>query len=147
MPNPYIIGGVSILVALMAWRLFAAHERIGELEAKLEVQAAETLEATNANDSNQLTIEGLTERIDIMVEQRRVDAEERERILVERDEIVMRLRMESDRLREERQDEIMENTDCAELSALRVSDFCPSTGRQLRLRSGGQGGDRDTDSS
>lgn len=144
--NPYLIGGSVALIVLLGWLLKGSYERAGELEAKLATQALEAEEAANANLTNQTTITRLQSRIEELVAQRRADAAERERLLLERDDTLRRLRIENDRLREEREDEITENEDCAELSALRVSDFCPAAGQQLRLRSGSPGSHGDQDS-
>jgi glycyl-tRNA synthetase beta subunit len=145
--NPYVIGGVALIIAIMGWQLKSSITRNGELEAKLETQAEETLECTDANASNDETITTLEDRIAAMIEERQVDAAERERILTEREQELLRARAEADRLRELRDDEQAENQDCADLLSLDVERFCPTTADQLRERSRGAGGDGDTDSS
>jgi E3 ubiquitin-protein ligase DOA10 len=144
--NPYVIGGTILLIAILSWQLKSSITRNGELSAKLENQAAETLEATDANDTNMITITTLRSRILVMVEERRVDTERREQILVERDTELTQARVENDRLRGEREDEVDTNFDCAELQSLSVDFFCPIAGEQLRQRSRGPGSNEDGDS-
>jgi hypothetical protein len=144
--NPYIVGGMGLLILIMGITLKSSITRNGELEAKLETQAAETLEATDANDSNMETITTLRGRIVTMVEERRVDTERREKILVEREAELVAARTENDTLRGEREDEQEENADCADLASLRVDFFCPATAEQLRQRSRGTGSHEDGDS-
>lgn len=144
--NPYITGGMALVILIMGIALKSSITRNGELEAKLEIQAAETLEATDANTSNMITIGTLRERIVIMIEERRVDTVRREEILVERDTELTQARIENDRLRGEREDEVDTNFDCAELQSLSVDFFCPVAGEQLRQRSRGPGSDGNGDS-
>ena len=80
-----------------------------------------------------------------MVEERRVDTERRERILVEREADILRWRARADELERERDNEIVSNEQCMEFTSLDPSRFCPATSDQLRLRSRGQSGDGDTD--
>lgn len=143
--NPYIVGGMGLLILIMGITLKSSITRNGELEAKLETQAAETLEATDANVSNMITIDTLRDRIVTMVEERRADIVRREQILVQRSADLVEARAEADRLRGEREDEQDENADCKDLAGLRVDFFCPATAQQLRQRSRSQGGDRDGD--
>lgn len=145
--NPYVLGGGAAIIVVMGLMLKGSLERNGELEAKLETQASETLECTDANTSNVDTIRVLQGRIVAMVDERRVDAAERERILTEREQELLRARAEADRLREIRDDEQIDNEDCADLLALDVERFCPNTADQLRERSRGEGSNGDTDSS
>ena len=49
--NPYIVGGVALVIAIMGWQLKSSITRNGELEVKLETQVSETLECASANDS------------------------------------------------------------------------------------------------
>ena len=143
--NPYVLGGAALVIIVMGWQLKSSIQRNGELEAKLETQAEQTLEAANANDTNMVTIKTLTDRIATMVEERRVDTERREQILVEREADLLRARAEADRLRGEREDEQEDNEDCAALAQLDVGSFCPATANQLRERSRGPGSNGDTD--
>lgn len=143
--NPYVLGGGALVIIVMGVLLKNSYERTGELEAKLETQAAETIEAADANDTCNATVTTLEERIETMVEERRVDTERREQVLVEREQELLRARARADQLEEERQDEIATNQDCADLTSLRVDLFCPATAGQLRERSRGSGGDGDTD--
>ena len=145
--NPYILGGGAAIIAVLGLMLKGALERNGELEVKLDRQASETLECVDANSSNADTITALESRIATMVEERRADAAERERILTEREQELLRARAEADRLREIRDDEQADNQDCAELAALDVHRFCPNTADQLRQRSRGESNNEDTDGS
>ena len=88
--NPYIIGGVALVIGIMGWQLKSSVTRNGELTAKLEVQASETLECTDVNATNQTTITALEDRIMVMIEARRVDTELREQVLVEREQELAR---------------------------------------------------------
>lgn len=144
--NPYVLGGGVVIIAIMGFLLKGAYERNGELEAKLETQAEQTREAADANDTNMTTITTLEERIETMIEERRVDTVRREEILEKRNADLLRARAEADRLRGEREDEIDSNSNCADLNSLDVSAFCPATAGQLRERSRGPGGNGDTDS-
>lgn len=144
--NPYVIGGSILLIILLSWQLKSSIERNGELTAKLETQAAATLEATDANDTNMVTIQTLRDRIVVMIEERRVDTERREKVLVERDKELSEARAENELLRGEREDEADTNIECADLRSISVDLFCPVAGEQLRERSRGPGGDQDGDS-
>lgn len=144
--NPYVIGGVAIVIAIMGWQLKSSVTRNGELETKLEVQASETLECTTANESNQREIDTMITRMNRMIEERRVDNERREQVLVEREQELALVRAETERLRNERDDEIDTNPDCADLTSLSLDMFCPNTAHQLRQRSIGASGDEDGDS-
>ena len=141
--NPYVIGGVALVIAIMGWQLKSSVTRNGELSAKLETQATETLECTAANASTVDTITRLEATITTMVEERRIDTERREQIMDERDQALARAQIVSDELQEERDNEIDENPDCADLASLDVAFFCPTTGQQLRERSSGPGGNGD----
>jgi len=136
--NPYVLGGAALIIIVMGWQLKSSYERNGELEAKLETQAEQTLEATDANDTNMVTIMELKSTIDSMIEERRVDAVRREQVLVEREQELQRARARADDLEREREDEIANNQNCAELANLDVGFFCPSIGEQLRERSRGE---------
>jgi hypothetical protein len=144
--NPYLIGGAVLTIAVMGFLLKGSYERNGELEAKLKTQAEQTLEAANANDSNIVTIRELRTEIETMIEERRVDTERREQVLVEREQELLRARARADDLEREREDEITNNQNCAELAALDVGFFCPTVGEQLRERSRGPGSNQDGDS-
>jgi len=144
--NPYLIGGAALIILILSWQLKSSYERNGELEAKLKTQVEQTQEAADANDTNMVTITTLKDRIATMIEDRRVDTERREQILVEREADLMRANAEADRLRGERKDEQLENADCAALAQLDVGSFCPATANQLRERSRGPGSHEDRDS-
>ncbi len=141
--NPYVIGGVALVIAIMGWQLKSSVTRNGELSAKLETQAMETLECADSNLTNLKTISTIKEQMIVMIEERRIDTERREQVMDEREQELMRARAAADRLQEERDDEIDTNPDCAELASLSVGFFCPDTGQQLRERSSGQGGNQD----
>lgn len=143
--NPYLMGGIALLVIIMGASLKSSISRNGELEAKLESQAAETLECVDANRSNITSITELVTQIDEMVEQRRVDTVLREQVLDEKVQELIAAQAETDRLRGIRNDEFDSIPECAELSSLRVGFFCPATGRQLRERSRGENSNGDTD--
>jgi hypothetical protein len=145
--NPYVLGGGAAIIVVLGLMLKGSLERNGELEAKLETQANETLECADANTSNVDTITVLEGLLPAMVEERRTDAVERERILTEREQELLAARAEADRLRELRDDEQNENQDCADLLSLDVGRFCPTAAGQLRQRSRGEGSNGDTDSS
>lgn len=133
-------------MAVLGFLLKNSYERNGELEAKLETQAAETIEAADANATNLETIATLENRIATMIEERRVDTERREQVLVERSQQLAAALIRADRLEEEREDEAETNLDCAAYMALSLDDFCPATALSLRQRSIGAGGDGDADS-
>ena len=145
--NPYVLGGGVLALAVMGFLLKGAYERNGELEVKLKVQAEQTVEAVDANSTNIITIRRLEKRIDTMIDSRRVDTLERERLLVEREADLLAARAENDILREAREDEQDESADCKDLAGLRVDFFCPATADQLRQRSRGPGSNGDADSS
>lgn len=144
--NPYVLGGGALVIIVMGVLLKSSYERNGELETKLKTQAEETLECADANTTNNTTITTLEERIATMIEERRVDTERREQVLVEREQELLRAQARADQLEKERDNEIAENEDCADLTSLRVDLFCPATAGQLRERSRGPGGHGDADS-
>lgn len=143
--NPYVIGGVALVIAIMGWQLKSSITRNGELQAKLEVQASETLECTDANSSNVITIRTLTADIRKMINERRVDTARREQAMAEREKELLRAHARADQLEREREDEIETNPDCATLTSLSVDMFCPDTALQLRQRSIGESSDQDGD--
>lgn len=143
--NPYVIGGGLALVAVLGLLLKNSYERNGELEAKLETQANETLECADANDTNVATIAELEATIADMIEERRVDTERREQVLVERSRELAEARARAARLEIERDEEMATNQDCNALSTLAVGEFCPATAGQLRERSRGESGHGDAD--
>jgi hypothetical protein len=145
--NPYIVGGVALVIAIMGWQLKSSITRNGELTVKLEVQASETLECSVANESNNTVITTLEKRVTDMVNERRIDTERREQVLVEREDELIIARARATRLEREREDEMDTNPDCADLTSLSLDMFCPDTAFQLRQRSIGESGDRDTDGS
>jgi vacuolar-type H+-ATPase subunit I/STV1 len=96
--NPYIIGGGVAAIALLGFLLKGSYERNGELEAKLETQAAETQECVDANVTTMTTISELTEEISSMIEERRIDTERREQVLVERERELAAANARADRI-------------------------------------------------
>ncbi len=144
--NPYITGGMALIIIILGWQLKASVTRNGELEVKLEVQAGETLEAVAANTTNRTAITELTEEINAMIETRRVDSVRREQVLDEREQELLRANARADRLQDERDNEVDTNPDCADLTSLSLDMFCPATAHQLRQRSIGEGGDGNPDS-
>lgn len=143
--NPWVIGGGAAIIAILGLLLNSSIKRNGELEAKLETQANETRECADANVTNTTTITELEQRIESMIEERRVDTQRREEVLVEREQELLRARARADELERERDNEIETNQDCADLTSLNVGLFCPATAGQLRERSRGPGGHGDTD--
>lgn len=143
--NPYITGGVALLIILMGWQLKSSVTRNGELKVLLQKQADETQECVDSNATNNTTITALEERIADMIEERRVDAARREQVLVEREADILRWRARAEQLERERDNEIINNEQCMEFTSLDPSRFCPESASQLRLRSRGSSGDGDTD--
>lgn len=139
-----IAAPVAIFV-LMAWMLHSKTERIGELEAKLDMQAQETREAADANDTNIETIATLKVALSELEATRAAEAAEREAMLVRRSQELSRALAEADELRRIREDEQDENQSCADLVALDVGTFCPAAANQLRERSRGPGSHGDGD--
>lgn len=144
--NPYVLGGGVLAIALLGFLLKGAYEENGELTAKLETQAEQTLEAVDANATNQTTIAELTAEINTMVEERRVDTERREQVLEERSEELAAANARADRLEDERDNEIDTNPECADIMALSIDAACPASSHQLRQRSLGISGDTNGDS-
>ena len=143
--NPYLIGGGVAAIAVLGFLLKGSYERNGELEALLASQVAETEECVSANGSNIDTINRMEKTIVEMIERRRVEQQERERVLAQRERELVRAQARADQLERERENEIATNEDCADLTSLRVGVFCPATADQLRKRSRGAGGDEDGD--
>lgn len=132
-----------MIIILLSWQLKSALERKGELTAKLETQASETLECTDANETSFTTITQLEKALEDITADRAADAASREAVLVERDRELSAARAENEVLRGEREDEADTNIDCADLRSLSVGLFCPVAGDQLRERSRGPGGNED----
>jgi len=145
-PNPWLIGGVAIVIFLLSWQLRSALKENGALEAKLVTANEETNEAADANDTNQVAITKLEARITTMIEERRVDTVKRERVLDERDQELAAARAESVKLKKEREEAFNENPDCIDLASLDVGLFCPLVGDELRQRGTHQSSDGDQDS-
>ena len=131
----YVLGGMALIIVLLGWQLKSALKENGELEANLFTANAETTEAADANDTNQVTITKLRLTIKTMVDERRVDTELREQVLDERDKELVAARREAAKLKKERDEAFNENPDCADLASLSVEFFCPTAGSELRERS------------
>lgn len=144
--NAYVLGGGAFLIIIMGWQLKSSYERNGELEVKLATQAQQTQDCADANETNNQTVSALEEEIARLSDLRRAEADERERILTERDEAQARARARADELETLRDDEIDTNEDCAALTGLRLDAFCPATADQLRKRSRGSSSNGDADS-
>lgn len=143
--NQYLTIGAAIAIVVLGALLKSSYERNGELEASLKMQTDETLECAEANSTNQESLTTLESRIAAMIEERRVDTERREQVLVERSRELAAATARADRLEQEREDEQNENPDCADLSSLSLDMFCPATAHQLRQRTTGAGSDGDAD--
>lgn len=137
--NPYLIGGAIVAFGILGWQLKSSIQRNGELEVRLETQVAETRECTAANGSNMTTITALQGRIETMVEERRIDTERREEILVQRDRELAIARADAAKAKRERRDEIESSQDCADFNSLRMDTVCPDGAVRLRERSQGNG--------
>lgn len=133
--NPYVIGGAALIIIILGWQLKSSLKENGELEANLIVANAAVGEAADANDSNMVTITTLKERITVMVDERRVDTEKREKVLDERDKQLVAAKAEAAKLKKERDEAFNENPDCADLASLSVEFFCPTVGDELLQRS------------
>lgn len=118
--------------------LLKATGRVGELEAKLANQVSQTEEAVSANMANVVAIESLTNRIRIMVRDRKADAEVRARELRLRDSELAAARTEAELAKRQR-DEMLQG-ECKSLSEIIVADVCPDTAVGLRERSRSPGG-------
>lgn len=144
-----IAGGVALgafaLVGLQTWRLGNAHEELGAVTAVLEVQKEETQQAVNVNVANNLQIDQLVASISDMLEDRRLDELERDRVLAVRDEDLATARSLARRLEGERDAIFRDDMDCAAMGAIRVDATCPLIAHQLRERTGGPRGDRSAD--
>lgn len=141
--NPYLIGGVALVILILGWQLRSALKENGALEAKLITANEATTQAANANDTNQETITTLEDRIVTMVEERRVDAVERDRVMDERDQELAIAQAAAVKLRKEREEAFNENPDCTDLASLSIEFFCPLVGSELRERASNQSSNGD----
>jgi len=142
---PYVMGFFLLGLLGGGWQLVKSIKRTGELETKLAQQVIETKECVDSNATNNVTITELEKTISGMVEERRVDTERREQVLVDREADILRWRARADELERERDNEIVSNEQCLEFNSLDPARFCPESANQLRLRSRGQSGNGDTD--
>lgn len=135
--NPMIIAGLAAL-AFMALagvqtsRLASAQEENGELRAKLEVQATETRQAVNANASLNVEIDTLAGRIADLVEARRLEREEHDRVLAAREEDLADALAQARRLEGERDEIFRNDAQCEQLGSTRIDTVCPAIAEQLR---------------
>jgi hypothetical protein len=137
--NPYLIGGMALVILILGWQLKSSLKENGILEANLITANAETNEAADANETNQVTISKLKAENKAMIEERRLDAVRREQVLDEREQELIALRAEAKLLREKRDEAFTENPDCIDLASLSIEFFCPINGGSLRDRSTSQG--------
>ena len=117
--NPYVIGGVGLLIVIMGWQL---------------------------KSSNTITITDLEGRMSAMVEERRIESEQREQVLIARSKELAAAHIRAAELERIRDDEEAQNEDCADFADLSVDMLCPATAHQLRQRSIGEGGNGNPDS-
>lgn len=145
-----IAGGAAafamVLVGIQTWRLGNSQEEIGELKAKIFHQVAQTQQAVGVNVTLNTQLDGLATRIADMVEARRLEREEQDRVLAARDEDLAAAVDEARRLEGERDVIFRSTLSCAELGSTRVDLACPAIADQLRQRTHGGSGDRDPDS-
>jgi len=135
-PVSWIAGGVAgALLVVQTVRLGNAHERVGELEVKLQTQVEQTEEAVAANLTNMQTILLLETTVSDMIIQRLADAEERELELANRDrEVDLALQL-AEEDRRERLELFNATQSCDELANMRVDLACPAIADGLRERS------------
>lgn len=135
-----IAGGVALgafaLVGLQTWRLGNAHEDLGEVKAVLNVQKAETQQAIDVNDKNNLRVDELVLQISDMLETRRLDEIERDRVLAVVDEDLEAARSLARRLEGERDAIFRDDMDCAAMGSIRIDNVCPLIAVSLRERTG-----------
>jgi len=146
--SPTLIGGAIVvaLLGLQTWRLSNAHEELGAVEAKFEVQIVETQQAVAANKLNNSQIDKLATQIVDMVESRRLEGEERDRVIAANNEDLVAARAVARRLEGERDDIFRGDLGCAAMGAIRVDTACPLIAIQLRERTSRARSDRDADS-
>ena len=144
-----IAGGVALgafaLVGLQTWRLGNAHEELGHVTAVLEVQKEETQQAVDVNVKNNLRVDELVLQISDMLEGRRLEEVERDRVLAVLDEDLVAARSLARRLEGERDAIFRDDMDCAAMGSIRVDTQCPLLAEQLRERTGRARSDRGTD--
>jgi hypothetical protein len=135
-----IAGGIALgafaLVGLQTWRLGNAHEELGAVQAVLEVQKEETQQAVDVNVKNNTEIDQLVVRIAEMLEVRRLETIERDRVLAVRDEDLAAARSLARRLEGERDAIFRDDMDCAAMGGIRIDAACPLIAHQLRERTG-----------
>lgn len=126
-----------LLAAIFGWLLLSAHERIGEVEAKLDTQAGETREAADANTTNLQTIADLRSQIATMIAAHAANARKTQRELEVRAEAMLAAQGEAERLRRERDELIRQDPTCEAHSRQVLADSCPAIAERLRERSRG----------
>lgn len=126
-----------LLAAILGWRLLSAHERNGELEAKLEAQAGETRECADTNKSNLTALAEVRDAHNACLDGRRADADRREAELEARGAAMLAAQGEAERLRRERDELIRQDPTCEAHSRQVLADSCPAIAERLRERSRG----------
>lgn len=127
----YVIAGILGLI------LLSAHTRIGELETKLDVQAQETREAADANDSNLLTIAKLKAKNRDLIAARKADVERSEQEIILREMAITMARRVAVEERRRRLEMLKSTENCDSYASLVVADACPAIAMELRDRSRG----------
>lgn len=113
------------LAGFFCWRWLAGIEERGRIEASLDA-------AVKANDTNQDTITELERRIRVMVEERTMDAQEREAAMAKRDRELAAAVRAADRARRERDALFRSTPGCEELARLDIAGACPGIGSRLQ---------------
>ena len=140
-----VAAGAIVLLGLQTMRLGNAQEAIGALEVKVSFQVAQTEEAVGVNVKLNGNIDELAGKIAAMIEGRRLEREERDRLLAVRDEDLAAAREAARRLEGERDALFRDDLGCAEMGAIRVDLSCGLIAVQLRERSNRGSGDGGTD--
>ena len=148
--SPTLIAGAVaaaafVLVGVQTFRLGNAQEAIGALEVKVSFQVAQTEEAVGVNVKLNGNIDELAGKIAAMIEGRRLEREERDRLLAVRDEDLAAAREAARRLEGERDALFRDDLGCAEMGAIRIDAVCPLIAIQLRQRADQGSGDGGTD--
>lgn len=141
---PWYVWVIVVLALAALWlNLSNARKtaRIAELETLLAAQAAETREAVQANEAALGVVDGLTERLRDIVEERRVESERNARVIATRDNELAEARARARELEVERDTIWRSDPDCADLAGTRVDLMCPAIADRLRERSRGASGE------
>jgi hypothetical protein len=139
--NRWVQLALAAVVAMFFFnRWMAARDEIAVLGASLEAQKSAIKEAVDANQSNQVTITDLQKRLNELVSQRKTDAEEREKVLSQRDQELAAMRASAAAERRRNRELFRSTASCEGLAELRIDLACPAIADRLRERSAGQGG-------